>query len=852
MTEKQEYTESDDDRRIVVGNLPTNCEKEFLENFFESRKQFGDGITVESIDFENDEAIITFEQATDVDQILQRHVKKPCVLGKKELTIKPLKSYSDTVDGGSFVVVCDRSQTNTSRDSHYSSMQSSLLSLNSIASVDSSELFGSGESRYQNFSKVFEELHLVYHQPGREKCVIKLCETDVSPVIVSYAATTCSADKATHESLRKTPNKPQTLLQETLRTQFDGEVDIKTEAFNIIVTLIGKVETINNVQDFQKAVMATLKSFEGIVAVQLHESDAERFDLALKHFLPLLHSNHTIKMFRADDEFSFFVAYQTKHDKNLVDIHIAIVKDQAIIRQEKPLQMKDYYKVKAYRSVLDNQSAMITIDENRVVIEGFIEDLNTTVCAVNRVLHTSHFVTKRMDAFAIDQLKDEGIVTEIRHLLTKNNLKVWWEVSGNFLNVVGKNEKQVIKAAELISAFFSTYSVEIPDYLLDSPKWERTKTLAFLKNQRRLFVDDKTDRHVVVIKGTAEVCKIFAETTEDLKKECTRVKTRKTLSEAKCGFALKYLQEDEENMKERDYLKLQQGSNKTELIVEGTEVAQQKIESKFKEISTLKFWVCDEKAVDRLRTLPEEKESRPAGTVHVFENHTRVIFKNGRIEDEQADVIVNSAAQDLNLSTGDNTVTHSISNAAGEQAQKCLERFKRPVPAGTVIAGDAGNMKCKAIFHAVLDKFNPIDNSSIENLRKVVTSCLATATTRGFVSIVFPALCTGVHGYPIKTVAETMLNSITAYCCQNELPSLKEVVIIFLEGDNNKKKAFEDCRSICLQKLEGMKTEKILTDRVPWPCRFFCHITAATHADASKFSEQVNAELMEQTFLKTE
>jgi O-acetyl-ADP-ribose deacetylase (regulator of RNase III) len=78
----------------------------------------------------------------------------------------------------------------------------------------------------------------------------------------------------------------------------------------------------------------------------------------------------------------------------------------------------------------------------------------------------------------------------------------------------------------------------------------------------------------------------------------------------------------------------------------------------------------------------------------------------------QVDVIVNSAPEHLNLGTGDKTITQSISIAAGAKAQTCLENVRRPVKVGDVIKGDAGTLACKAVFHAVLQHYDP-DNKPL-------------------------------------------------------------------------------------------------------------------------------------------
>lgn len=68
-----------------------------------------------------------------------------------------------------------------------------------------------------------------------------------------------------------------------------------------------------------------------------------------------------------------------------------------------------------------------------------------------------------------------------------------------------------------------------------------------------------------------------------------------------------------------------------------------------------------------------------------------------------------------------------------------------------------------------------------------MTSCLDQATKAGYEKIAFPALCSGVHQYPVMDVADAMFDAITAYCILDELFVLKEIILVFLESDQRKR-----------------------------------------------------------------
>lgn len=434
-----------------------------------------------------------------------------------------------------------------------------------------------------------------------------------------------------------------TLLANILNKIFGGAVIVEIEETNLVLTLRESVETIDNIEDFQREVLAVMKTLEESVSVRLLQlTDDETFDIAIRHFLPVIRNNPTIKLYGTGNRFSFYIAFQRKSDKDkdLVDNHTAVIKNQKIIEEEKHIALSDYCKIKAEKSRLESLNALVTIEKIPISVRGFQEDVNAASYHINRVLQTSACVTKRLDDFAIQLLNNPEVCSEVEETLARAKLKVWWEVAGLLINVVGKNVRQATEAAELIESYFNTRKISIPDYLLDSTEWKNTKDFAFVNSRKhpdctRLLIDDVSERPMVIIKGTTSECDKFTDIAKEFRSRYMRVSEKKKLTREKCEFVLKYLRAGTESQNTNDFLKIHPSSDKAIVMAVGTSSAQRKFDSRLSEISTQKYWIYDDSAADRLKILSESKDCGWNGTVHIFENNTKICFKTGRIEEQK-------------------------------------------------------------------------------------------------------------------------------------------------------------------------------------------------------------------------
>ena len=152
----------------------------------------------------------------------------------------------------------------------------------------------------------------------------------------------------------------------------------------------------------------------------------------------------------------------------------------------------------------------------------------------------------------------------------------------------------------------------------------------------------------------------------------------------------------------------------------------------------------------------------------------RIELWNGDICDLEVDAIVNAANLSLWMSTG---VGGALKRAGGDAIEFAAVR-QGPVPLGGAIVTPAGKLAAKAVIHAVsLDRQRRTSGPVIE---AAVRSAMARAREIGATSVAFPALGTGVGGFPLQEAARISVDTV-----REELSSSPMIahVIFALRGD---------------------------------------------------------------------
>ena len=132
----------------------------------------------------------------------------------------------------------------------------------------------------------------------------------------------------------------------------------------------------------------------------------------------------------------------------------------------------------------------------------------------------------------------------------------------------------------------------------------------------------------------------------------------------------------------------------------------------------------------------------------------RIDLWNGDICDLEVDAIVNPANLSLWMSTG---VAGAIQRAGGDEIEFAAVR-QAPVPLGDAIVTPGGTLAAGAVIHAVsLDRDRRSSGPVIE---AAVRSAMARAREIDARSLAFPALGTGVGGFPLDEAAQITVDTV--------------------------------------------------------------------------------------------
>ncbi|MDH5391162.1 MAG: macro domain-containing protein, partial [Candidatus Bathyarchaeota archaeon] len=145
------------------------------------------------------------------------------------------------------------------------------------------------------------------------------------------------------------------------------------------------------------------------------------------------------------------------------------------------------------------------------------------------------------------------------------------------------------------------------------------------------------------------------------------------------------------------------------------------------------------------------------------------------ITDLDADAIVNAANTALQLGGG---VAGAIRRKGGPKIQEECNKVGGTHVGGAVIT-TGGNLKAKYVIHAVGPRHG--EEHEDEKLKDATLNSLILADKNNLKSIAFPAVSTGIFGFPKDRCATIMLSTTVAYL---EGPTKLEKVVYCLYDKN--------------------------------------------------------------------
>lgn len=148
----------------------------------------------------------------------------------------------------------------------------------------------------------------------------------------------------------------------------------------------------------------------------------------------------------------------------------------------------------------------------------------------------------------------------------------------------------------------------------------------------------------------------------------------------------------------------------------------------------------------------------------------------GDITEMRTDAIVNAANAQLILGGG---VAGAIRRKGGPKIQDECNKIGGTFVGGAVIT-TAGNLKAKYVIHAVGPRMG--EGNEDEKLKNATLNSLKLADDKNLKSISFPAISTGIFGFPIERCAEIMLKTTIGYL--QEQTGLEKVVFCLFGQDS--------------------------------------------------------------------
>lgn len=145
--------------------------------------------------------------------------------------------------------------------------------------------------------------------------------------------------------------------------------------------------------------------------------------------------------------------------------------------------------------------------------------------------------------------------------------------------------------------------------------------------------------------------------------------------------------------------------------------------------------------------------------------YSNIIIKTGDITNEKVCAIVNAANSSL---LGGGGVDGAIHRAGGSEILEACRKIRKEqypdgLPTGEAVATTAGNMPSRYVIHTV----GPIYAQCGSHCKKLLASCyinsLKIAKELGCQDIAFPAISTGIYGYPKEQAARIAYQAVKEF-----------------------------------------------------------------------------------------
>lgn len=162
----------------------------------------------------------------------------------------------------------------------------------------------------------------------------------------------------------------------------------------------------------------------------------------------------------------------------------------------------------------------------------------------------------------------------------------------------------------------------------------------------------------------------------------------------------------------------------------------------------------------------------------------RLFLMEDDITTLEVEGIVNAANPSL---FGGGGVDGAIHQAGGpEILEECRDirrhRYPHGMPTGRAVLTQAGRLPSTYVIHTVGPVWEGGRRGEAQSLQEAYRNSLELASQTGIKSLAFPAISTGVYGFPKDQAAPLVFRTITAFLTAHSLP--RKVYLVFFHGED--------------------------------------------------------------------
>lgn len=159
----------------------------------------------------------------------------------------------------------------------------------------------------------------------------------------------------------------------------------------------------------------------------------------------------------------------------------------------------------------------------------------------------------------------------------------------------------------------------------------------------------------------------------------------------------------------------------------------------------------------------------------------RLFMETGDLTLFEGDAVVNAANSSLLGGGGVDGAIHRRGGGAILEQCRDIRRHQYPhgLPTGKAVLTRGGDLPAGHVIHTVGPIWKDGESGEEAQLAECYRSSLELARENGFTAIAFPAISTGVYGFPGDAAAPIVFQTIKAFLKKNSLP--REVTLYFFQ-----------------------------------------------------------------------